>query len=328
MPEFPTSAGASYALEPPAKWTRARLVLISHYLRVSQQLRRAISAHWGGLIRIVGDVSIPAATFTQDELSAHDLPMTAETTPATADDESDVPGCPRCDAPMVRRTARKGPHQGQQFWGCTRFPKCRATITDPPPLAPPATKPETSEQTEPDDPPAEQPPQASRRGFKSKLIAIAAQAFEAVDNAQRRQLESDEPDATGKWPPEHRREVLRYVHERDNGRCGLCAGKMKLQGAHIEHIVPKVFAVFDVRKGGQAETGTRYRSRLHKLDNLQAAHTYCNKRKGNTPTIRDWRHPDMSPLTVADSTDGTEFTLPQTPKKSGSVTRRSAQRRR
>ena len=261
-----------------------------------------------------------------------DLPMTADTDPATADSVTAAPGCPRCETPMVRRTARKGPHQGQQFWGCPRFPKCRATIYDPPKpepaSAPPAAKPEPSEQTEPGDPPAEQPPPGGRRGFKSKVVAVAAQAFEAVDNAQRRHLESEEPDATGKWPSEHRPKVLRYVHERDKRRCGLCAGDMKLQGAHLEHIVPKVFAVFDVRKGGQAETGTRYRSRLHKLDNLQAAHTYCNKRKGNTAKIRDWRHPDMAPLTVADSTDGTEFVLPWTPKKSGSVARQPAQRRR
>jgi len=59
---------------------------------------------------------------------------------------------------------------------------------------------------------------------------------------------------------------------------GCCAGEMKLKGAQIEHVVPKVFAVFDVRKGGKAEPGTRYTSRLHKIDNLQAAHTYCNRR--------------------------------------------------
>ena len=33
--------------------------------------------------------------------------------------------CPRCGAEMVRRKARKGPHAGDEFWGCSRFPKCR-----------------------------------------------------------------------------------------------------------------------------------------------------------------------------------------------------------
>ena len=39
----------------------------------------------------------------------------------------DTPICPRCDGEMVLRTARKGKNVGQQFWGCSRYPKCRAT---------------------------------------------------------------------------------------------------------------------------------------------------------------------------------------------------------
>jgi restriction system protein len=35
--------------------------------------------------------------------------------------------CPKCGSEMVLRTARKGPKAGQQFWGCSRFPKCRIT---------------------------------------------------------------------------------------------------------------------------------------------------------------------------------------------------------
>jgi restriction system protein len=38
-----------------------------------------------------------------------------------------VPQCPVCAATMVRRTARKGPNAGSQFWGCARFPECRGT---------------------------------------------------------------------------------------------------------------------------------------------------------------------------------------------------------
>jgi len=36
--------------------------------------------------------------------------------------------CPKCGAPMVLRTAQRGSHAGQQFWGCSRFPGCRATV--------------------------------------------------------------------------------------------------------------------------------------------------------------------------------------------------------
>lgn len=33
--------------------------------------------------------------------------------------------CPRCSAELVLRTAKKGEHAGEQFYGCSRFPKCR-----------------------------------------------------------------------------------------------------------------------------------------------------------------------------------------------------------
>jgi len=33
--------------------------------------------------------------------------------------------CPKCGAPLVLRTAKKGANAGNEFWGCSRFPKCR-----------------------------------------------------------------------------------------------------------------------------------------------------------------------------------------------------------
>lgn len=131
-----------------------------------------------------------------------------------------------------------------------------------------------------------------------------------VDKIERRNLEKDEPDAAGRWDPQHARKVLQYVYDRDGGRCGIYAAPMKIKGAHIEHIVPKVFAWFDFPRGGKVTIGTQYRSLLHKLNNLQAAHTYCNRRKGNTPEVRKWRHPIMPPLTVALGQNGEEFMVP------------------
>ena len=84
-----------------------------------------------------------------------------------------------------------------------------------------------------------------------------------------------------------------------------------LKMLHIEHVVPKTFGLFTVRKGGFAQQGLRYRSRVHKLDNLQAAHPPCNKAKGNTPNVKKWRHMAMPSLTVADNEgDGEDFTSP------------------
>lgn len=35
-----------------------------------------------------------------------------------------APSCPNCRRRMVRRTAQKGRHAGQPFWGCSDYPKC------------------------------------------------------------------------------------------------------------------------------------------------------------------------------------------------------------
>jgi hypothetical protein len=36
--------------------------------------------------------------------------------------------CPKCGAPMVRRTAAKGSKVGSEFWGCSKYPECRQTM--------------------------------------------------------------------------------------------------------------------------------------------------------------------------------------------------------
>jgi four helix bundle suffix protein len=51
------------------------------------------------------------------------------TDPSDRFDRSDpivaAPSCPVCSKTMVVRTARKGEHAGQQFWGCSGYPDCR-----------------------------------------------------------------------------------------------------------------------------------------------------------------------------------------------------------
>lgn len=48
-------------------------------------------------------------------------------TPVSADPPQSTPACPKCNSQMVLRTAKKGPHAGSSFWGCSRFPACRVT---------------------------------------------------------------------------------------------------------------------------------------------------------------------------------------------------------
>lgn len=45
---------------------------------------------------------------------------------AVAQSQTGSPLCPKCNLPMVQRTA-KGRNAGQQFWGCPNYPKCRET---------------------------------------------------------------------------------------------------------------------------------------------------------------------------------------------------------
>lgn len=43
------------------------------------------------------------------------------------DDDGDKQRCPRCGATMVLRTAKRGANVGNQFWGCSSYPRCRYT---------------------------------------------------------------------------------------------------------------------------------------------------------------------------------------------------------
>lgn len=39
------------------------------------------------------------------------------------------PACQKCGSSMVKRTAQKGPKPGSQFWGCSKYPNCRGTLS-------------------------------------------------------------------------------------------------------------------------------------------------------------------------------------------------------
>ena len=50
---------------------------------------------------------------------------TSEKEEQTVIDTKDKLICPKCGASLVLRTAKKGNNMGEQFYGCTGFPKCR-----------------------------------------------------------------------------------------------------------------------------------------------------------------------------------------------------------
>ncbi len=52
----------------------------------------------------------------------------ASTPPAQSDKMPTRPACPVCGDEMILRTAKKGPNTGNQFYGCSQYPKCRGTV--------------------------------------------------------------------------------------------------------------------------------------------------------------------------------------------------------
>jgi len=51
----------------------------------------------------------------------------AAAAPPSIESADAIPRCPKCGAAMVRRTAQRGPHTGESFWGCSTYPACRGT---------------------------------------------------------------------------------------------------------------------------------------------------------------------------------------------------------
>lgn len=47
--------------------------------------------------------------------------------PAPRESAGATPVCPQCKSPMQLRKARRGSGAGKEFWGCSRYPACRAT---------------------------------------------------------------------------------------------------------------------------------------------------------------------------------------------------------
>jgi len=51
-------------------------------------------------------------------------PSRAEVTASSVEVEPQRPACPKCGDSMILRTAKKGANKGDQFWGCSAYPRC------------------------------------------------------------------------------------------------------------------------------------------------------------------------------------------------------------
>jgi restriction system protein len=74
------------------------------------------------LHRLLKQARASASATPDDRAQARETRNAAPQAAKTA-----APTCPRCAQSMVRRTARKGSNAGQEFWGCSDYPRCRGT---------------------------------------------------------------------------------------------------------------------------------------------------------------------------------------------------------
>lgn len=67
------------------------------------------------------------------EQAPFNVPAVPEASPLcpaapSATKNAEVPLCPKCGEPMIRRKATRGDNAGQEFWGCSKYPKCRGIV--------------------------------------------------------------------------------------------------------------------------------------------------------------------------------------------------------
>jgi restriction system protein len=88
----------------------------------------------GGFVVTSGQFTIDALRFAQENnitlLDGGKLQqiISSGSVPRIKSPKSTAPVCPKCGNEMVKRLAKKGEKAGEQFWGCSEFPKCRSIL--------------------------------------------------------------------------------------------------------------------------------------------------------------------------------------------------------
>ena len=68
----------------------------------------------------------PAAVVTETITTTEEKTITENIEPTTADTtEQQILKCPKCNGDLILRTATRGANAGQQFYGCSNYPKCK-----------------------------------------------------------------------------------------------------------------------------------------------------------------------------------------------------------
>lgn len=76
------------------------------------------------LLALIRKAQRAASVASPVEPVAHAAQMAPRLAASPAED---VPTCPLCTRPMVRRSAKRGANAGGEFWGCPGYPACRGT---------------------------------------------------------------------------------------------------------------------------------------------------------------------------------------------------------
>lgn len=79
---------------------------------------QAIRAHLEPLLGVTQAVNTPTSNMSATQINESAPPAPIAPTP----------NCPKCGVPMALRTARRGATMGEQFWGCTNYPRCREML--------------------------------------------------------------------------------------------------------------------------------------------------------------------------------------------------------
>ncbi|WCH24431.1 nuclease-related domain-containing protein [Aeromonas salmonicida] len=95
-------------------------------IRVVDSIQQGqLAANWQTHRQHVAQLKARHGVFTQPVLTSETRPVPSSLTAIAQSNKVEVLTCPRCGNTMVLRTANRGGNKGNQFWGCSDYPKCK-----------------------------------------------------------------------------------------------------------------------------------------------------------------------------------------------------------
>lgn len=79
------------------------------------------------IISLLHDIKLQPSFTTDRNHRRHVRDITANKAVVNSSNTGSHKACPSCGSVMLLKEAKRGSNLGQKFWGCSTFPKCRAT---------------------------------------------------------------------------------------------------------------------------------------------------------------------------------------------------------